>query len=345
MLRVLTPLFLIFLFITYTEFLDGKAEPVDNYPYWLKDAAGLYTDQTSGISYLGIKDTHKVFLTCDDVGKISRISIREDIYPPDIRIQNIELSEQVRSFLAPYKKLDFEEIYADKGNNKIYLSIEGFAFDKNNPLQFKDYEGIFELSVNKGLMEFDSILTISKLHLPPVVFEHTGDNIGFEGLGVTDKHFFIGLENFQQVPGEFSDSTFIYVYDRSSGDVKTVSTSAAGIGTICGLYAVNDYEVYGIDRNARRMFYILFKPDYSIEKADLIEMDLEIPNHPDINKILGTSPESITMDDAGKIYSVVDPWKDFYKPDLQEKKQLSVQELENFSKFIPIIYKFNNPFK
>lgn len=345
MLRVLTPLFLIFLFITYTEFLDGKAEPIDNYPYWLKDASGNHTDQTSGISYLGVKDTHKVFLTCDDVGKINKIHIREDIYPPGIRIQNIELSEQVKSFLASYKKWDFEEIYADKTSNRIYLSIEGFAFDKSNPLQFKGYEGIFELTYNKDLMEFDSILTITKLDLPAQVFTHTGDNIGFEGLGVTDKHFFIGLENYQSVPGEFSDSTFIYIYDRSSKEVKIISTAAAGIGTICGLYAANDHELYGIERNARKLFYIKFKPDYSIEKADLIEIDLQVPNHPNINKILGTSPESITMDDMGRIYSVVDPWKDFYKPDLQDKKQLSEKELENFSKFIPIIYKFNNPFK
>ncbi|MEO8666456.1 MAG: hypothetical protein ABI462_13275, partial [Ignavibacteria bacterium] len=104
-------------------------------------------------------------------------------------------------------------------------------------------------------------------------------------------------------------------------------------------------NLYGIDRNRLSMFYIKFNEDHSVNKVETKEMDLSIPLHRDINKIIGSAPESITFDAKGNIYVAIDPWIDFYKPDITERKRLSTEELKNFYDGVPMMYKFQNQLK
>ena len=344
MLRVLAPLILLVAFVIYVVLADGDVESIDDYPLWIIDSAGNHTEQTSGIYYLGKLGDETIFLTCDDIGKINKLIINESITPPSIKIVEIRLSNNVLKVFTSFRKKDFEDISFDKEKNKVYLSVEGYAFDKKNPMEFKNHEGIYELSCNNDALHFDSLLAITKLDLPEKIFEYTQDNVGMEGLTLTDNYFFFGLENCRNNVSNFTDSTFLYILNRKTYDLKIIPTRKLFISSICGLYAKSDYELFGIDRNARSMFRILFNPDFSIEDVELLQIDLSIPNHPDINQILGVAPESITIDDQNNIYVTVDPWKDYYKPDSQDSKKLNEKEKEYFKKIVPIIYKFENPF-
>ena len=344
MLRVLAPLIIIIAFILFTILANGKVEPTDSYPLWIIDSSGNHTDQTSGIYYLGTHDAKKVFLTCDDIGKLNKLIIDESKTPPSIVIKEISLSNQVKKIFSNFRKRDFEGIAFDKKRNKIYLSVEGYAYDKKDPTTYKKYEGVYVLSCNRDALKFDSLLTIIKLKLPSTIFEYTQDNVGLEGIALTDNYLFLGLENCRNELQNFTDSTFLYIVDRKTNEVITISTKDLNISTICGLYAVNDFELYGIDRNSRSMFRVLFNLDFMVDDIAKKEIDLQIPNHKDINQILGIAPESITLDEQNNIYVTVDPWRDYYKPDSQDRKYLSEEELNYFKETIPIIYKFKNPF-
>ena len=132
MLRVLTPLIIIIAFILVTILANGKVEPVDYYPLWIIDSSGKHTEQTSGIYYLGTHNEKKVFLTCDDIGRLNKLVIDENKIPPTIKIINISFSNQVEDVFSNFRKKDFEGIAFDKMRNKIYLSVEGYAYDKKD---------------------------------------------------------------------------------------------------------------------------------------------------------------------------------------------------------------------
>ncbi|HMS32897.1 MAG TPA: hypothetical protein PKC91_02315 [Ignavibacteria bacterium] len=343
-LRVFMPLIAIIVFVNlYFAHPDG-IQSVGNYPIWLNDTLGNHTDQTSGLCYIGVNGSIKTFLCADDIGKINRIVIDESRNPPQPVITEIAYSKEVRDLFYKFKKKDMEDIYLDKTNNRILISLEGHESSSLDPEIYKQKEGIYEMTFNNDIMTFDTILTAKRLKLPKEIYAHTYDNIGFEGFAVTENYFFLGLENYQRDGTEFTDSTLLYVLNRKTNELKTISTREFKISTICGLYAADDYNLYGIDRNRRSMFYINFNEDFSVNSCEIKEMALSIPKHRDINSIIGIAPESITFDASGNIYVAIDPWRDFYKPDITDRKKLSQDELNNFYEGIPIMYKFKNTF-
>ncbi len=343
-IRVFLPLIAIIVFVNlYFAHPDG-IQPIGNYPIWMKDSENKQTDQTSGLCYVGEKEGKKIFISADDIGKINRLEIDETLNPPGLKIIEIAFSEEVNALFQKFKKKDMEDIYFDKPNNKILLAIEGHEYSSLDPQIYRKKEGIYEITFNKDILSFDSILTIKRLTLPDEVYKHTFDNIGFEGFSATENYFFLGLENYQTDGTEFSDSTILYVLNRKTNELKSIGTHDLKISTISGLYSTDDYNLYGIDRNRRSMFYINFNEDFSVNKIEIKEMSLPIPFHNEIDMILGIAPESITFDGQGDIYVAIDPWQNFYRPDYTSKRKLSPDELNNFSNGVPIMYKFKNMF-
>jgi len=341
-LRVLFPLVAIIIFIKFYFGSSDEIKPIDNYPIWMKDSSGKRTIQTSGLFYVGMNEGKKIFISCDDIGKINRLSVDENINPPNIQITEISFSGQVNTLFQKFKKRDMEDIYYDSINNKILLSIEGHEYSSYDPEIYRNKEGIYEITFNKDILTFDTLITIRRMKLPQNVYAHTFENISFEGFSATKNYFFLGLENLQPKGDGFSDSTILYILNRKTNELKSITTGELEISTICGLYSVDDHNIYGIDRNRKNMFYIKFNPDFTVEKSVVKKMDLSVPMHPDMNNIIGIAPESITFDNEGNIYVATDPWKDIYKPDIEERKRLSTEELENFYTFIPMMYKFKN---
>ncbi|MBP9191815.1 MAG: hypothetical protein KBF96_04630 [Ignavibacteria bacterium] len=345
-LRVFLPLIAIFVFVNlYFEHPDG-IQPISNYPIWMQESyGGRHTNQTSGLTFIGEKDGKKIFLGVDDIGKINKLTIDERLNPPTMEIFEIPYSKEINDLLYKFKKKDMEDIFYDKKNDRLFLTLEGHEYSSLDPEIYKQKEGIYELTFNNDIFTLDSILTMNRLKLPKEIYEHTFDNIGFEGLAVTDNYFFLGLENYQEEGKGFTDSTLLYVLDRKTDEVVKISTSDLKISTITALFAIDDHNIYGIDRNRKSMFYIKFNDDFTVEESDTRVMALPIPGHMDIDGVLGIAPESITFDENGDIYVATDPWLDFYKPDLAGRKKLSKEELNNFFEGVPILYKFGNVFK
>ncbi|MDQ3019465.1 MAG: hypothetical protein M3R36_02685 [Bacteroidota bacterium] len=343
-IRVFLPLIAIIVFVNLYFAHPEGIHTIGGYPIWMKDSKGNHTDQTSGIFFAGLSDGKKVFVCADDIGKIRRLTIDERIDPPHLTITNINFSDEVKTLFQKFKKVDMEEIVFDSTNNRILLVIEGHEYSSRDPEIYKKKEGVYEITFNKDILTFDTLKTIKRLTLPEQIYSYTHDNIGFEGFAATKDYFFLGLENYRKTEYGFTDSTMLYIVNKNTNQLKIIGTSDLKITTICGLYAVDDYNLYGIDRNRKSMFYIKFNPDFTVNKCEIKEMNLAIPLHSDIDRIIGIAPESITFDYNGNIYITQDPWIDFYKPDIADRKKLSQEELDNFYNGIPIIYKFKNEF-
>lgn len=343
-LRVFVPLIVLIVFVNlYFTHPDGMIS-VGNYPVWMKDSSGNHTSQTSGLTYVGEMDGKKVFIAADDIGKLNRLVINERMDPPQMEIYPIAYSEKVTELFNKFKKTDMEDVFYDRFDNKIRLAIEGHEYSSYDPEIYKKKEGIYEITFNKDILTFDSILTIKRMNFPQEVYSHTFDNISFEGFSATENYYFLGLENLSYDGTNFSDSTYIYIIDRRSGELKTLSTRELKISSVCGLYAANDYELYGIDRNRLSLFCIRFNDDFTVNSSETKELILDFPQHRDISGIVGAAPESITFDAKGNIYIALDPWLDYYRPDITARKRLSPEEIKNFSDGVPVMYKFKNPF-
>lgn len=344
--KIAAPAFFVLAIIFYKNFANSKIMNVDNYPIWMIDKNGHQTNQTSGICYLGISKTNglKQFAVADDDGHIERIMIDEKQNPPAITIIPVVLADTVEKFFKDFIKKDFEEISYNKKSERLYITVEGFA-QQWKTRDFKLYEGVYEMTYDKDYYNFDTILTVKKLPMPDTVFQYTQANCAFEGLGVTDNNFFLGLENIQTPQGSFTDSTLIYVVNRKNfNDIHYLMLKQYKIVTVCGLYAKDDQNLYGVDRSSRNMFHITLDTNFNITDVKLIAMDLPIPGHPDIDGGITFPIESITMDENGRFYCTEDPWEDYYKPDPLDKKKLTVEELEHFKKFTPVLFKFQSSF-
>lgn len=344
MIRVFLPLIAILLFVRFYFSNLPVMKPAGNYPVWLKDSAGNQTRQTSGLCFTGSDGNVKRFISCDDIGVVNRLEIDESGTEPRVRIYPVEYSQQIRDLFAKFKKTDMEEIMFDPHNNRILLSIEGHEYSSNDPMIYRQKEGIYELTFNKDISSFDTLLTIKRLALPEEIYKFTFDNIGFEGFSATKDFFYIGLENYQKDNEQFTDSTFLYVVNRRSGSVRTISTKEHEVSSISGLYAADDRTLYGIDRNRRIMFMLKFDDDHNIVSSERKALELGVPGFRDMTNIPGIAPESVTMDDRGSFYIAIDPWLAFYRPDLAQRKLLGEEAEFNFKKEIPIMYKFNNEF-
>jgi len=343
--KIFTPLILIILYVIYTAFFFGRLEPAEGYPLWLIDDNENHTDQTSGLTFIGIKDGKKNFVSCDDIGKIHRILVDESESSPDLKISEITLSERVKEYLKPFDKWDFEDIQTDPVNNELYITIEGSGSRKPDPMGFRKSEGIFRMEYNNDIFNTTEITNITKVDFPGDVFEHTRSNIGFEGLAISDNYFFLGLENVRFNDKFFTDSTVIYICDKSTkAIVNRIYTSKYEIITICGLYAVSDRQLLGIDRNMRRIFMIDFNPDMTVKNVRLKELNMYVPGYPFLNQIVGIAPESVTMDNTGNFYITIDPWREMYKVIESNKKSVDGGTLDKLTSFMPILFKYKSPF-
>lgn len=296
---------------------------------WLKDGT-LRTDQTSGIAFIKSSNDTSYFLIADDIGEIYRLAIYKD----KIILNKILFSTEVNDYLENFPKKDFEEVIFDSYSGKIFLSIEG------NEENYRDYVGIYELMFKNKDPLADSLLGITKLNFKPEqeFLEFTSNNIGYEGLAVDENFFYLGLEGFVK-DYRFADSAYIYVAAKNNFTIlKKISTKEFGIHTICGLYSDSNFSVWGIDRNQREIFHIVFYDNFEVSSINKYPFAPVIPEHSHFNYV--GSFESITMDDKGNLYLIDDPWSQVFIPPQEVLNKLDDQTKQNFKSLIPIIIKF-----
>lgn len=304
--------------------------PNENFPRWLK--SGSYqTMQSSGITYLGLnKDNQKSFLIADDIGKIHRLTIESDTI---FTLDSVSFSSQANEVFSRFPKPDFEEIFYDKHSGEVFLSIEGngenyLDFNVILKIIFRN-EDIFENEIT----DFEEIVFEPKEEFQ----KYLQPNIGYEGMTADSRYFYLGLEG-RVSDNIFADSTFIFIAEKSSREIsRIISTKKIGIHTICGLFSDDDFSLWGIDRNNRKVFHLLFDEDFNISKTQSWEVQPSVPGYK--NYSYTASLESITIADES-IYLVDDPWYQFFKPSEEIISKLDDETVQNFDNFVPVIYKF-----
>jgi hypothetical protein len=307
-----------------------QIESADDFPCWLK-TNDYRTDQTSGITLISETGSEKIFLLADDVGHIHRFIIEDDSI---FSFNSIHFSNDAELFLQTLPKRDFEEIVFDKHTGKVFLSIEG---NRPDP---KKHTGIFELKFFDNDIQSDSIIGFEKINFTPhdLFIKYLDDNIGYEGLAVDENFFYLGLEGFSE-KGIFADSTVIFIADKKSAKIiKEINTKELGLFTVCGLFSDRNYSLWGIDRNSKKLFHILFNNDLDVEKFAEIELKSPIPGYPHLEYV--ASFESLTIDSDQNIYMIDDPWKKYFIPSEEILTRLDSSSTGNFKEYIPVIHKF-----
>lgn len=297
------------------------------YPQWLK--SGSYrTDQTSGITFIGSGQGKKTFILADDLGSLHKFTIIDDCI---FRLEPVHFSSEAESFLKDFPKQDFEEIVYDRYEKRFYLSIEG------NTEQYAEYVGIYEIELSTG---YDTLKSLKKLSFSPMetFLKYTAWNIGYEGLAVDSRYFYLGLEGFMN-ERQFADSTVLFIADKESGIIlKEISTKSFGATSITGLYSDEDYSLWVLDRNELKIFHLMFDRQLNLISSEEFNFEPVIPGFTHLNYV--GSYESITMDDEGNIYIVDDPWRQFFVPPDNILEQLDETARYNFKNHIPVLDRF-----
>lgn len=309
-----------------------KIHPSENFPRWLKNDS-YRTAQTSGITFLRIaEDNSKEFLLTDDIGKIHRLFIQDDTL---FNFSEIKFSDEIIQYLADFPKLDFEEIFYDKHSGEVYLTIEGNG--ENHLL----YHGIYKLKFKNDDIFQDSVVALEKLVLQPreKFLENLAPNIGYEGFASDENYYYLGLENVLTAEGVFSSYTVIRIVSKNSlAIVKEISTENLDISTTCGLYSEENFSLWGIDRNHRKVFKLLFDEYFNIVDLTFFEIKTLIPQYNHFEYV--GSLESITFASEKFLFLVDDPWSAFFIPPNEILDKLDKNTINNFNNFIPVIYKF-----
>ena len=302
------------------------------YPRWLI-GDNYHTDQTSGITYIGSNnENEKFFLLADDIGKIHRMKVMNET---SFSFTSICFSEEVLWYFYDFPKLDFEEITYDKFSGDVYLSIEG------NEENYEEFVGIYKISFNNDDPFNNSIEKIRELRIQPSTkfYKYTKWNIGYEGLAVDSNYLYLGLEGFVE-DKEYADSTIILVVDKKNLTIiKEINTKELNIHTIGGLYADNNFNLWGIDRNNRKLFLLELSEEFEVIDTTSWILNPTIPGYPEISYT--GSMESITFDDEGNLYLVDDPWRTYFIPPEDVLVKLDSETISNFNSYIPVIFKYN----
>jgi hypothetical protein len=182
---------------------------------------------------------------------------------------------------------------------------------------------------------------LEKLLLKPeeIFYNNLIPNIGYEGFTADENYFYLGLENEQISEGNFSGQTLIRIADKNSlAIVKEISTENLDISTLCGLYSDDNFSLWGIDRNHRRVFKLLFDEYFNIIELTFFDIKTVIPNY-NYFEYFG-SLESITIVSGDFLFMVDDPWHKFFIPTNKILNKLDESTVNNFNNFIPVIHKF-----
>ncbi len=310
-----------------------KIYPAENYPRWLMNNV-YHTNQTSGMTFLREKDDGTMeFLLADDIGKIHRLFIQDDTL---FSFSEIKFSDEVMEYLADFPKPDFEEICYDRYTGEVFLTIEGNGDD--NLL----YHGIYKLKFKDNDIYQDSVVKLDKLVFTPqeMFYSNLSPNIGYEGFASDENYFYFGLETIPTPEDVFSSHTVIRIADKNSRTiVKEISTENINILSVCGLYSDKNFSIWGIDRNHRKVFKLLFDEYFNI--VDLIFFDVKtvVPKYNHLGYV--GSLESITIVSEKFLFLVDDPWHKFFIPLNEILDKLDEKTVNNFKNFIPVIHKFD----
>jgi hypothetical protein len=335
--------------------------PDDGFPIWLTplpdDYLPLRANQTSGLDWIAT-DTdengnprHYLLIADDsDDGAINLISVQESDGAPEIQFQRSHLTlpppEVSMVPLEPGHGYDWEGICAHPWSDSVFLSQEGSVGEIGIYNAFLSPSGIRagvgaygragEVSILPGSLSF-----VRKLNMPgwsEAFGDRISDNMGIEGIACSENRLFLGLES----PYEFADrlvdemSTCLAVWridpadPANTGEMELPAIHDTAdwenclgfkIETICGLDAIDDNHLVGIDRDNACLFAVEFDDNGAFVDGRIFWLSTPGPaprssdGCPEIDhlpRLVRPSLESVAVvpdgEDAYFIYLAVDPW-------------------------------------
>lgn len=349
----------------------------DGYPVWL-EVGEVRTDQTSGIAFVERDANGTLrFLTCDDLGKIHRLELDEAKKPSGqtygdgwMTLAEIAIPDSVKETLGVGPaKLDLEEIsYRDGG---VLLSVEGNRSDEEAAIDPRMHEariGLFFLELDAPVASASSVAAAFELpllstqwpddpaaamHAIPVAGMPT--NRSFEGVAlgataITDdlgqpadaSVIWIAPEepypNDAVVPESWRET--LPIYRAVIGQIPIVEPQSLPaelkLGSVCGLALSPDQsDLYVLDRNNRVIHRCRLNADGNITAVESATLTLLGPSG---EQYFLPSLESLTIDDQGHLWSVIDPWQ--YRPIQPEDRALELAEVRRYEDLVPMLYKF-----
>ena len=331
MIKLKIIIFFVFILILESCFCQEsklKLEPTQNFPTWLEDINSR-TDQTSGITFIG-KDNSKAFnfLLCDDVGQVWRLIINDK---DNLSLKKVSFSKNVEFFLSSFHKKDFEEIFYDKYDKKVYLSIEG------NSKNYLSEVGIYELLFYENNLFSDSIVSIHKINFEPenIFLRYVDNNIGYEGFCADSNYFYLGLEGLNFIPDSLVK---LHIANKNKKIIKTFDGLQLNLSSICGLEIISERHIAIIDRNRKLISFVQFDKDLNIVKNEQLNIQTSIPEFPDYDYV--STIESVSyVSELGYIFLIDDPWPKFYVPPPSVLENLSSSTVQKFKDLVPIIHR------
>ncbi|MCK4305229.1 MAG: hypothetical protein KAY24_13415 [Candidatus Eisenbacteria sp.] len=137
-------------------------------------------------------------------------------------------------------------------------------------------------------------------------------NRGFEGLGISDRYYFLGLESLD-AKGELNlYGTVLFIYDRVSAKVAAVRTKPLGIHSITGMLAINDTVTVLVDRSRQAICVLKWDAQPSAQLRSCHRFPLDLPG-PGGFRYAIPAVEGLTVDGDGDLWCVTDPWRGHYR--------------------------------
>lgn len=321
---------LLSLFYSFARFQTFSLENKKNFPQWLA-CQSYKTDQTSGITFIKKDDKNALyFLLCDDVGALWKMIIDSQ---DSLKLKKINWSESVEKYLSKFHKRDFEEIFFDKNENKVYLSIEG------NSKNYLDEVGVYELFFYRNDIFSDSVIGIKKIDFQPekIFLKHTDNNIGYEGFCCDKNYFYLGLEG-ANLSFEPDSLVRLHIADKKTRTIlKTYDGLQLNLSSICGLEIIDERFIIIVDRNRRLLSFVEFDQNLNIIRSEQSNINISIPNYPDYEYVSTIESVSYVKEDNA-IFLIDDPWPKFYVPPYSVLMKLDQQTQQNFKELVPIIH-------
>jgi len=337
------------------------------FPIWLGpdpvDYLPLVADQTSGLDWVGSDttpsgDLRQWLLLADDIdtGGIHLVNVESTASGPKIAFHS-ELTlpppEILGLPIAQEHGYDWEAISLHPWSGTVFIAQEGS----------RDEIGIYLGLVSPGDGDLADgafgrtgslkalpghISNLKRLEFPgwdEAFGQYLSDNRGIEGIACTSERLFVGLESpyefTQRLLGEKSTILAIWKIDPENPanmencellEVHDTSEWASSLGytveTICGLDAIDDTHLVGIDRDNQRLFAVQFTESGLFTGGRLFYLDTPGPaplpeddcpplDHPPV--FIKPSLESVAVvplnppTDSSQpvsyhIYLAVDPW-------------------------------------
>jgi|GEM_PF-6206579 len=107
--------------------------------------------------------------------------------------------------------------------------------------------------------------------------------------------------------------------------------------SVCGLQMTKDGSaLYVLDRNLQRIHKVFLADDGTFTAVDTAQLKLRDPHG---IPYFTPSLESLTIDDQGSLWAVVDPWK--YTPMPSKDQKVSARSRGFYTDEIPMLYRFD----